>query len=156
MFEQIPGDGEGNPGILQSMGSQRVRHNLATEKQSSTQCQTVGSSYPTLFQVAETQIKNSEQWKNLIYLCTPCLSSLFFEMPLLLSIQWFHGWRNLLGYSHGVAKSQTWLSDFTFTSHCHALEKEMATHSRVLAWRIPWTEGPGGLRSVELQRVGHD
>ena len=82
MFEQIPGDSEGNPGILQSMGSQRVRHNLATEKQSSTQCQTVGSSYPTLFQVAETQIKNSEQWK-----CTPCLSSLFFEMPLLLSIQ---------------------------------------------------------------------
>ena len=103
-----------NPGILQSMGSQRVRHNLATEKQSSTQCQTVGSSYPTLFQVAETQIKNSEQWENLIYLCTPCLSCLFFEMPLLLSIQWFHGWRSLLGYSHGVVKSRTRVSDFTF------------------------------------------
>ena len=68
------------------MGSQRVRHNLATEKQSSTQCQT-GGSYPTLFQVAETRIKNSEQWENLIYLCTPRLSSLFFEMPLLRSIQ---------------------------------------------------------------------
>ena len=40
---------------------------------------------------------------------------------------------------HGVAKSQTWLSDFTFTFHFHALEKEMATHSSVLAWRIPGT-----------------
>ena len=45
---------------------------------------------------------------------------------------------------HGVAKSQTWLSDFTFTFHCHALEKEMATHSSVLAWRIPGTGEPGG------------
>ena len=46
---------------------------------------------------------------------------------------------------HGVANSQTQLSDFTFTSHFHALEKEMATHSSVLAWRIPGTEEPGGL-----------
>ena len=46
---------------------------------------------------------------------------------------------------HGVAKSQTQLSDFTLTFHFHALEKEMATHSSVLAWRIPWTEEPGGL-----------
>ena len=46
---------------------------------------------------------------------------------------------------HGVAKSQTRLSDFTFTFHFHAWEKEMATHSSVLAWRIPWTEEPGGL-----------
>ena len=45
---------------------------------------------------------------------------------------------------HGVAKSQTRLSDFTFTFHFHALEKEMATHSSVLAWRIPWTEKPVG------------
>ena len=44
---------------------------------------------------------------------------------------------------HGVAESQTRLSDFTFTFHFHALEKEMATHSSVLAWRIPWTEKPG-------------
>ena len=48
------------------------------------------------------------------------------------------------------------LSDFTFTSHFHALEKEMATHSSVLAWRIPGTGEPGGLPSVELHRVGHD
>ena len=49
---------------------------------------------------------------------------------------------------HGVAKSQTRLSDFTFTSHFHALEKEMATHSSVLAWRIPGTGEPGGLPSM--------
>ena len=46
---------------------------------------------------------------------------------------------------HGVAKSPTQLSDFTFTFHFHALEKEMATHSSVLAWRIPWAGEPGGL-----------
>ena len=46
---------------------------------------------------------------------------------------------------HGVTEGQTPLSDFTFTFHFHALEKEMATHSSVLAWRIPWTEAPGGL-----------
>ena len=54
----------------------------------------------------------------------------------------------------GVAKSRTRLSDFTF--HFHALEKEMATHSSVLAWRIPGTGEPGGLLSVGLHRVGHD
>ena len=57
---------------------------------------------------------------------------------------------------HGVAKSQTWLSDFTFTFLFHALEKEMATHSNVLAWRIPGTEEPDGLLSVGSHRVGHD
>ena len=57
---------------------------------------------------------------------------------------------------HGVSKSRTWLSDFTFTSHFHALEKEMATHSSVLAWRIPGTGEPGGLPSMGSHRVGHD
>ena len=57
---------------------------------------------------------------------------------------------------HGVAKSQTRLSDFTFTFHFHALEKELATHSSVLAWRIPGTGEPGGLPSVGSHRVGHD
>ena len=57
---------------------------------------------------------------------------------------------------HGVAKSRTRLSDFTFAFHFHALEKEMATHSTILAWKIPWTEEPGGLQSKELQRVGHN
>ena len=57
---------------------------------------------------------------------------------------------------YGVAKSWTRLSDFTFTFHFHALEKEMATHSTVLAWRIPGTTEPGGLPSMGLRRVGHD
>ena len=57
---------------------------------------------------------------------------------------------------HGVAKSRTRLSDFTFTFHFHALEKEMATHSGVLAWRIPGMAEPGGLPSMGSQRVGHD
>ena len=65
---------------------------------------------------------------------------------------------------HGIAKSGTRLSDFTFTFHFHALEKEtatalekeMATHSRVLAWRIPGMAEPGGLPSMGSHRVGHD
>ena len=57
---------------------------------------------------------------------------------------------------HGVARSQTRLSDFTFTFHFHALEREMATHSSVLAWRIPGMAEPGGLPSMGSHRVGHD
>ena len=57
---------------------------------------------------------------------------------------------------HGVAKSQTRLSDFPFTFHFHALEKEMATHSSVLAWRIPGMGEPGGLPSMGSHRVRHD
>ena len=57
---------------------------------------------------------------------------------------------------HGVAKSWAWQRDFTFTFHFHALEKEMATHSSVLAWRIPGTGEPGGLPSPGSHRVGHD
>ena len=57
---------------------------------------------------------------------------------------------------HGVAGSRTRLSDFTLTFHFHALEKEMATHSSVLAWRIPGTGEPGGLPSLGSHRVGHD
>jgi len=57
---------------------------------------------------------------------------------------------------HGVAKSQTRLSDFTFTFHFHELEKEMATRSGVLAWRIPGAGEPGGLPSTGLHRVRHD
>ena len=56
----------------------------------------------------------------------------------------------------GVAEGQTRLSDFTFTFHCLALEKEVATHSSVLAWRIPGTGEPGGLLSMGSHRVGHD
>ena len=67
-----------------------------------------------------------------------------------------HGRRSLVGCSHGVTTSWAWLSDFTFTFHFPALEKEMATHSSVLAWRIPQTEEPGGLLSVGSHRVGHN
>ena len=63
------------------------------------------------------------------------------------------GWQAAV---HGVAKGQTWLSDFTFTFHFHALEKEMTTHSSVLAWRIPGTGEPDGLPSMGSHRVGHD
>ena len=57
---------------------------------------------------------------------------------------------------HGITKSRTRLSDFTLTFHFHALEKEMATHASVFAWRIPGTGEPGGLPSMGLHRVGHD
>ena len=58
--------------------------------------------------------------------------------------------------AHGVVEGRTRLSDFTFTFHFHALEKEMATHSSVLAWRIPGMGEPGGLLSLGSHRVGHD
>ena len=68
-----------------------------------------------------------------------------------------HGRRNLVGCSPWVAKSrQTRLSDFTFTFHFHALGREMATHSSVLAWRIPGMGEPGGLPSMGSHRVRHD
>ena len=57
---------------------------------------------------------------------------------------------------HGVTKSRTRLSDFTFTFHFHALEEEMATHSSVLTWRIPGSAEPGGLPSMGSHKVGHD
>ena len=57
---------------------------------------------------------------------------------------------------YGVSRSRTQLSDFTFTFHFHTLEKEMAIHSSVLAWRIPGTGEPGGLPSMGSNRVGHD
>ena len=57
---------------------------------------------------------------------------------------------------HGITESWTWLNDFTFTFHFHALEKEMASHSSVLAWRIPGTAEPGGLPPMGSHRVGHD
>ena len=67
-----------------------------------------------------------------------------------------HGRRSLVGAVHRVARSWTRLSDFTFTFHFHALEKEMATRSSIPAWRIPGTGEPGGLLSMGSHRVGHD
>ena len=66
------------------------------------------------------------------------------------------GQRSLVGCSPGGSQSQTRLNDFPFTFHFHALEKEMATHSSVLAWRIPGMGEPGGLPSMGSHRVGHD
>ena len=68
----------------------------------------------------------------------------------------YSGWENLACIVHGVAKSRTQLSDFTFTFHFHAMEKEMATHSSILAWRLPGTEEPSGLPSMGSHRGGHD
>ena len=68
-----------------------------------------------------------------------------------------HGWRSLVGCSPwGVPKSWTRLNEFTFSFHFRALEKDMATYSSILAWRIPGMEEPGGLPSMGSHRVGHD
>ena len=86
-----------------------------------------------------------------------CHQTLLFSCVLLFRRrQWQPSLALLPGKSYGVAKSQTGLSDFTFTFHLHALEKEMATHSSVLAWRIPGTGETGGLPSMGSHRVGHD
>ena len=72
------------------------------------------------------------------------------------TLSWNIPWTEEPGRSvHGVTKSRTRLSHFTFTFHFHALEKEMATHSSVLAWKIPGTAEPGGLPSMGLHRVRH-
>ena len=67
-----------------------------------------------------------------------------------------HGWKSLVATVPGVTKRQTRLRDFPFTFHFHALEKEMAPHSSVLALRIPGTGEPGGLPSMRSHRVGYD
>ena len=83
------------------------------------------------------------------------LMDTYIEGPVLLPGK-SHGWRSLIAAVHGVTKSQTRLSNFTFPFHFHTLEKEMATHSSVLAWRIPGTGEPGGLPSMGSHRVGQD
>ena len=100
--------------------------------------------------------KNILSWKNVKYKSE---SSGFFNSALQMSR--VSQWEAVSIYIkvaavHGVAKSRTPLSDFTFTFHLHALEKEMATHSSVLAWRIPGTEKPGRLQSMGSHRVRHD
>ena len=158
------------PGRLQSMGSLRVRHDWVTSLSLSTFMHWRRKWQPTpVFFPAE-----SHGWRSLVG-CSPwghtesdMTEWLHFDFPLS-CIGEVNGnplqcsclenpmdggaW---LAAVHGVAKSQIRLSDFTFTFHFHALEKEMATHSSVLAWRIPWTEKPGRLQSMRLHRVGHD
>ncbi|XFF97597.1 hypothetical protein AB1E19_001222 [Capra hircus] len=77
----------------------------------------------------------------------PHFSTLAWKIP------WTEGWWAVV---HEVAKSQTRLSNFTFTFHFHVLEKEMATHSSILTWKIPWMEEPGELQSMGSLRVGHN
>ena len=120
-------------------------------------------------------IQGSKQYHIYIYIYTHIyifiyLNIYIFKQGLFFFLNW-EGNGNPLQYSclenpmgrgawwaavHGVAKSRTRLSDFTLTFHFHALEKEMATHSSVLAWRIPGTGEPHGLPSMGLHRVGHD
>ena len=71
-------------------------------------------------------------------------------------LAWKIPWTEDPGRLHGVLKSRTWLSDFTFTFHFHSLDKVMATHSTILAWRIPGTEEHGWLLFMGLHRVRHD
>ena len=86
-------------------------------------------------------------WKNINYAIHKYLIQQFLENKIKFII---------VPPLYGVAEGQTRLSDFTFTFHFHALEKEMATHSSVLAWKIPGTGEPGGLPSMGSHRVGHD
>ena len=88
----------------------------------------------------------------------PVLEHIMGMAPHSSTLAWKIPWTEKPGRAavHGVKKSWTWLSNFTFTFHFHALEKEMATHSSVLAWRIPGTGEPGGLPSMGSHIVGHD
>ena len=99
-----------------------------------------GTTYPALFYHWPNCLLRRRQWHP-----TPVL---LLENPMGGGAWW--------AAVHGVAKSRTRLSDFTFTFHLHALEKEMATHSSVLVWRVPGTGELGRLPSMGLHRVGHD
>ena len=107
------------------------------------------------------------EYSSVCYTVGPCCLSVLYIVvcvsekvlaPHSSTLAWRIPWTRGAWWStvHGVAKSWTRLSDFTFTFHFHALEKEMATHSSVLAWRIPGTGEPGGLPSMGSHRVGHD
>ena len=118
--------------MLQSMESQRVRHNWVTEQQQHSWFTMLISAIQHSDLVLYTYIYQRKQWQ---------------PTPVLVPGK-SHGRRSLGAAVHGVAKSRTRLSDFTLTFHFHALEKEMATHSSVLAWRIPGMGEPGGLPSI--------
>ena len=91
---------------------------------------------------------NVIKWISLVFIYGTLLQYSCLENPMDREAWW--------AVVHGVAKSRTRLRDFTFTFHFYALEKEMATHSSVLAWRIPGTGEPGGPLSMGSHRVGHD
>ena len=126
-------------GGLQSIGSQRVRHDWSNLEQQSTMGEV---EYISLLALITNTVVNSLN----IYLSYQILR---YSVASSASYLFFHS-------LHGVAKSRIRLSDFPFTFHFHASEKEMATHSRILAWRIPGTGEPGGLTSMGWHRIGHD
>ena len=147
------------PGRQQSMGSKRVVYNLATER--------MNDAYNPLPLEPPSHPSRSSQSAELSSLC--CAAAPHCLSVLHMVIVYGEGNGTPLQYSclenpmdggawwaavHGVAMSRTRLSDFTLTFH--ALEKEMATHSSVLAWRIPGMGEPGGLPSLGLHGVRHD
>ena len=129
--------------MLQSMGLQRVGHDLATEQQLSLLSIFLNRLFMSLLFYAVFYLNYLVLAGNGTPLQYSCL-----ENPMDGGDCW--------AAVHGVSKSWTRLSDFTFTFHIHAPEKEMATHSSVLAWRIPVTAEPGGLPSMGSHRVGQD
>ena len=136
-FEQPPGDGEGEGSLACCSPWGRRQSDMA---------EWLNKNSPTelLWEVLKTFSATSESG---CFNGTPLQYS-YLENPMDGGAWW--------AAVHGVAKSRIRLSDFTFTFHFHALEKEMATHSSILAWRIPGTEEPSGLPSMGLHRVGHD
>ena len=124
------------------MGSQRVGHDRATFTHSLSHTVYIVFMYGSIYVYIYIciYIYRRRQWHPLQYSCL--------ENPV--------DGGALKAAVHGVAEGQTRLSNFTFTFHFHALEKEMATHSSVLAWRIPGTAEPGGLLTMGSHRVGHD
>ena len=126
------------PGGPQSMGSQRVLQDWATKARE--QFVFIDSSFCCLLSLCESVTSWRRQWH---------------PTPVLLPGK-SHGQRSLEGCSPWGRWGLDKLSDFPFTFHFHALEKEMATHSSALAWRIPGTGEPGGLPSMGSHRVGHN
>ena len=149
------------PGRLQSMGSLRVGHHWATKHST----HGISSSHVWMWELECKEDGVPKNW----YFQTVVLEKTL-ESPLdSREIQPVNPKENTLQYSclenpmgggawkaavHGVTEGWTWLSHFTFTLYFHALEKEMATHSSVLAWRVPGTGEPGGLPPVGSHRVG--
>ena len=136
---RIPGVVE--PGGLPSMGSHRVRHDWSDLAAVISHC--VYIPYPLYPFICWWRLRLLPGEGNGTPLQYSCL-----ENPMDRGAWW--------AAVHGFSKSQSRLSDFTFPFPFHALEKEMATHSSVLAWRIPGMGEPGGLPSMGLHRVGHD
>ena len=132
---RIPGTGE--PGGLLSMGLHRVGHDWSDLAAADSILKSRDFTLPT--KVHLVKAIGEDNGTPFQYSCL--------ENPIDGGAWW--------ATVHGVAKSRTWLSDFTLTFHFHALEEEMATHSSVLALRIPGTAEPGGLTSTGSHRVGH-